>query len=112
MDLKKYLRGKLAVQQSGLERELKATKGAVVSLDRTDLERAVYEVNLHSLWADYGGKDVVVTHSGNISDAVALAEQKFKMINRKRDVQAIYRVSIVLNGQKHLIPAECYYKSD
>jgi hypothetical protein len=57
-----------------------------------------YRVFLRSLWRDYDEKDVKIRHDGPLDAAVKAAENKFRRVNHRSDVQASYSVCIIVNN--------------
>ncbi len=70
-----------------------------------------YSVTLSSLWSDKGEEDVTLKAAGPVADIIKQAEEEFKKINRRSDVQADYSVSVVFdNGEQRILPKELWKK--
>jgi len=55
----------------------------------------VFEVRLASLWSDHGEKDVCVQQKAPLEQVISLAVEKFKRVNKRKDVQADWCVGVV-----------------
>ncbi len=56
-------------------------------------------VALNSLWSKEGEKNIKVKTKGDLKEAIEEAEEKFKKINHRQDVQADYSIFVLLaNG--------------
>ncbi len=55
-----------------------------------------YIVALESLWAREGEQSHTFRLTGDLSEVIKKAESEYKKLNRRSDVQARYRVSIIL----------------
>lgn len=70
-----------------------------------------YGISLSSLWSDKGEEDVTLKAAGPVADIIKQAEEEFKKINRRSDVQADYSVSVVFdNGVQLSLPKELWKK--
>jgi hypothetical protein len=71
-------------------------------------EPFTYEVHLHNLWADHGGKHTVTTTRGSLAEAIENAEAEFMKVNNRGDVQARYTILILLSTTNVLVDGSVY----
>jgi hypothetical protein len=78
-------------------------------LKKIDINHADYEVTIHSSWYHEGEKDTITRHHGTLKEAIEKAEEEFKKVNNRRDVQGDYHPRLVLGG-KHYFILEMFWK--
>ncbi|NOQ38363.1 hypothetical protein GQ472_05750 [archaeon] len=105
MDLKEYLEKTIEYQRIELEEAIQNNVDASANLGNTDMDSAVYHVFLRSLWPE-GEKNIDLTDEGSLEYVIRTAEEDFKKINNRSDVQADYVVSIVLDDLEYVVPKE------
>jgi len=88
----------------------KRTSAALKLLEKLNTRNSKYVVSLKSLWADYGESPVTVESEGSVERAVKTAEAEFKRVNQRGDVQADYRVSVVVGELSLKVPYEYWGK--
>ena len=71
--------------------------------------KLTFRVNLHSLWSE-GEKDVNVTGTGDLAKIIQRAENKFKKVNHRSDVQASYRIYVVFRRSVAMFLPEKLWK--
>lgn len=96
-----------------IRRSISVAQNDIINL-REDLKIAgrinprntVYVAKLHSLWTDHGEQDAKVTHRGRIEDAIRKAEEKYKSVNNRTDIQARYSVKIKIGDRNYDVHKE------
>jgi hypothetical protein len=111
MNLKRGLEGKIRAELAEFECGANEARKALRALRKEDLNDADYDIELRVLWAGEGYKPVTVEYHGSLRDAIKEAEDRFKAINRRDDVQANYSVFIRLAGIRYEIPPKYWEKS-
>jgi hypothetical protein len=71
---------------------------AIAGLDSFNPEDANYKVDLHSCWHSEGEKNTTTNYKGSLCNAIKKAEEHFKKVNRRGDVQARYYVEVIIDG--------------
>jgi hypothetical protein len=110
MYLKQYLKKELETKVVELKSELSKTKKILGVFNKIDINKADYHIHLFSLWAADGEKSPKFKYTGRLEDAIKEAEENFKKINNRGDVQAQYLVSIKLRGMEYAVPEEFWKK--
>jgi len=62
----------------------------------TERRQLMFRVQLDDLWQNEGGQSVKVEHRGSLGTAMEKAIAEYLRVNQRSDVQATYRVWIVL----------------
>lgn len=105
MHLKSYLKKTMDEKLVKLESEAVMTKKALKDLQKTNLRKAYYIVRLNSLWANEGEKSIITTtYGGSLEKTIKDAEQEFKKINNRSDVQAVCSVQIRIGSSVYVVP--------
>jgi hypothetical protein len=106
MRLRHYLKKTLSEQIERHKEGINLTEGSLKVLEQTNVGRADYVVRLRSLWEKEGEMTVTTGHHGTLKDAIEKAEENFKSVNHRGDVQASYTVRILLGDASYHIPEE------
>ena len=96
MELKDY-----AIKE--LSEDIVRTRKMLRILKKIDINNADYEVVIHSSWYHDGEKDTVTRHHGTLKEAIEKAEEEFKKVNNRGDVQGQYHPCLVLGGKPYFI---------
>lgn len=75
--------------------------------DGYDAQNISVHVIISSSWADYGEKDVTLKAT-DLKSAIVLAQQEFKAVNNRSDVQGRYNVTLFHKGKHYSIPESTY----
>lgn|SRR3989338_9404176 len=75
-----------------------------------NFDNATYIVDLKSLREKEGEKSASIEHTGKLEDAIRKAEQEYKTINQRGDIQARYSVRVKIGRAATHIPEE-HWKS-
>jgi len=109
MELKKYLKKQLTDSMQKMEQRIEETKEAIQEIKSLRLQKATYLVTLSSHWASEGEQPTITTVQGSLETAIQRAEQEFKTLNKRTDVQASYHVSVQVGPFTLSVPEE-YWK--
>jgi len=110
MGLKKHLQRENDSSLSMLREQTAKHKEALQLIDDLNLRKAHYIVSLHSDWESYNEKSTTTEHEGSIDKAIQRAEQEFRVINHRNDIQASYRVFIKIGNVEYSVPREYWKK--
>ena len=104
MLLKDYLTKTLDKQLKDANQRVANLTAAISGLNDLDVDHALYRVFLRSMWSDHGEKEVILSHTGSLAKAIALAEAKFMRVNERTDVQADYFIAVAVGNVWEMIP--------
>lgn len=108
-DLITYLKQTISESNVQLRKQIEKNREALLKLQQFGLDKARYTIILKSNWANEGGKSTVTKYTGSLECAIRKAEEEFKHINRRSDVQADWLVKVQLGKTKYPVPEE-YWK--
>jgi predicted HNH restriction endonuclease len=109
MTLKKYLDRVIRAKIAELTEEKKLKIASLENLSDVDTKKADYMVHIVSLWAKEGEESTITKYTGTLRQAIQNAEDEFRATNRRKDIQADYRVAICIGIESYNIPEE-YWK--
>ena len=94
--------------QSSIDRTKKLLEKLEATLAFAEKGEFQFRVTLHSAWSDYGEKNAVGV-AATLEEADRKAEEEFKRINNRTDVQASGRfVAVVFSNDFTFRPHEFY----
>ncbi len=109
MQLKSYLQKQISNSLAQLREQTAQIEEALQLLGRVNLRNTNYIVSLRSSWANEGERPTITEHQGSLEEAIKKAEQEFKAVNNRSDVQAHWSVQMQLGPIKCPVPEE-YWK--
>jgi hypothetical protein len=101
--LRKHLTANLS------KRVEKATESLTV-LEKINMKKATYLVNIQSSWEDEGEKSTSTEYIGTLKQTIEKAEKEFKTTNNRDDIQATYLVYIKLGSTGYPVPFQYWEK--
>jgi hypothetical protein len=110
-DLGSLLKETIAASISAHKKDVKSGKASLEMLEEgVDFDNARYVVNLISLWRDEGERSTVTKHKGTLKGAIEKAEEKFKKVNGRSDVQADVHVHVFVGERAYGVPKNYWKK--
>jgi tRNA(Leu) C34 or U34 (ribose-2'-O)-methylase TrmL len=102
MELKDYIIKEFSEYVVRIKKSLRILK-------KIDTNNADYEVTINSSWHHEGEKDTATKHHGTLKEAIEKAEEEFKKVNSREDVQGDYHPHLVFGEESYSIP-EMFWK--
>jgi hypothetical protein len=106
MDLKKYLSKEIQQKITHLNELVAQNKKSLKVIDKFNPDNAHYEVSLKSLWEKEGEKSTLTRYTGSLENAIKRAENEFKDVNKRTDIQADWLVQVKFERTRYVIPWE------
>lgn len=110
MKLKSYLKKRICAETNTLRKLINQHQTDLELLDKINPRDFIYRIYLHSCWANEGEKSTTSQYKGTLNEAIKRAEEEFKLVNHRSDVQANYAVSVVLGKEEYALPESFWRK--
>ncbi len=104
MSIKVFLRKEIATQLTKLREQVANNEEAEQALVDLNPRKANYQVLLCSSWSSEGEESTTTDHTGTLAEAISRAEQEFKKVNHRSDVQGSYDVYVRVGKVKYKLP--------
>jgi hypothetical protein len=108
MDIKAKIEEVISQSIEDIQKSLKSCQQALADLKKEDARNLTYTIELRSLWERDGEKNTTLTYQGTLENAILNSEENFMRVNNRKDVQAEYRVFILLGSASVPVPEECW----
>jgi hypothetical protein len=113
-DLRDFLKTKLNSEVGELEGKLRICQISLEALEKVNLDNANYVIHLRTLWPPipphvHGEDNVDLNYHGSLANGIKEAERQFLRINQRADIQAIYSIELVLDGNAYSIPENFWW---
>jgi hypothetical protein len=105
-NLKKRLTADITAINDSHQKSVEITRASLDSLKNFRINNARYVVKLRSLWENDGEENVEIEYKGRLEDAIVTAQDKFKEVNKRGDVQANCSVSVFVGATDYIVPPE------
>ena len=110
MSLKQSLRRSIIGEISRLEKGLIEAREDLEVLKSLNTKKALYIIELDSMWEKEGEQSIDFEHFGELSDSIKKAEGRFKSVNKRQDIQANYTVQVRIGERNYDVPKKYWRK--